>query len=798
MKSPAALILLLLLAGPGAPPAWLGLSTYPACYAAGRRSVPAANQPLSRAAQLAAAGTPNTAVALGLDPRTLKLVNRGEWKAAAEQLEKLTTAKPEVSRAHAWLAFAYLFLGRCDDLGKLAEKVAQRPDAADKTSQVLVTGFALTCQGKLAEAEKALEALPDSVKNNDPLVNFCLAAVAGKKGEATRALAYCEKTVDLAPNFAWGDRTLGYLEDRWLKDPLKAEAAFEKALAVEPDFKEVRDMLVDSRLTRNNFDGAIDVARDGIEVNRKDATNYHRLAQIYIQQWRLREALDLLKKSVALSPDDARFHRAMASILRYQGNLNEAIAAEQKAVECSKDKAFELIELAALNVAAGNANRAADNLREAIKLKPDNEAAFQKLVQLLSQEKRWDDLVGEYKGALERKPKDAALRLGLARALKSAGKLDEAISEFTEAANLNQLDPQPHRELGAIYVEKKEHAKAAKEYTRALNINPSSVDDLVALGYCYAQNDDYLQAETAFVTAIALQQLTQMTGQPGQTNIVDVMRSLSVLFLAEGRYSESCTQLEAVCASPKASGLDRFLLAQAKVLRDRTGSAVKDMQAAYDKLDEEQKNEQKLALVETLLKVGRTEQASAILDQVPQAQLDADSQWLVARARAYRLAGDLAKGEEIASRAVSLKDQGADKQSDAYLELAQVVLAKGDAGGAEPNARKAIEQNSKSFAAYEILGRVYQKKGEPKEAVEAGKKALEINPYYTPAYLLVGDAQSASGQLNDASNYYKKAVELYPGLLEAHKSLLAVYQKLALKEEAKKEAELIAQIEKRE
>lgn len=785
MKIRAALLLLLLLGSPCAVPG----NDYllPAAAATGGKTAASAE---------AARGV--GAVPLGLDARTLKLLNRGEWKSATEQLETLTSTKPGVSRAHAWLAFAYLFQGKCDDLAKLAEKVGAQADAADKTSQALVSGFDLTCKGKLAEAQQAMDSLPESVKNTDPLVNFGFASVAGKKGEATNALSYCEKTVELAPNFAWGHRTVGYLQERWLKDPVKADAAFERALAAEPDFKEVRDMLVDSRLTRNNFDGAVDVAGDGIKVNPKDAANHHRLAQIYIQQWRLREALDLLKKAVVLQPADARLHRAMASILRYQGELNEAIAAQQKAVEFSKDKAFELIELAALNSAAGNANRAADSLREAIKLKPDNEAAFQKLVQLLSQEKRYDDLVAEYNSAIERKPKDASLRLGLARALKSAGKLDESIAEFTEAANLNQQDPQPHRELGAIYVEKKEHVKAAKEYTRALNINPSSVEDLVALGYCYAQNDDYLQAETAFVTAIALQQLTQMTGQQAQMNIVDVMRSLSVLFLTEGRYSEACTQLEAVCASPRASVLDRFLLAQGKVLRDRTGSSVKEMLAVYDKLEQAQKGEQRIALADTLLKVGRADQAVAVIEQVPEAQLNADSQWLAARAKASRLKGELPKAEEVASLAVSLKDQGSEKQSDAYLELAQVVLAKGNAAGAEAHAHKAIEQNSKSFAAYEVLGRIYQKKGEAVQAVEAGKKALEINPYHTQAYLLVGDAQAASGQLKDASNNYKRAIELYPGLLEAHKSLLAVYQKLALKEDAKKEAELIAQIEKRE
>jgi len=62
----------------------------------------------------------------------------------------------------------------------------------------------------------------------------------------------------------------------------------------------------------------------------------------------------------------------------------------------------------------------------------------------------------------------------------------------------------------------------------------------------------------------------------------------------------------------------------------------------------------------------------------------------------------------------------------------------------------------------------------------------------------MGDAQMAMGKVKDASSTYRKAVELYPGLLEAHKSLLATYEKLSMKDEARSEAEQIAQIEKRE
>jgi len=739
--------------------------------------------------------------ATGLDAKTLKLVNQGDWSQAATRLETLSAGLASPAKEQAWLAFAYLFLGRCTELSTLAKKVgALKPDPTETSAGPVVEAFDLTCQGKLDNAQKRLESLLPGAEK-DPLVNFALAAVFGKKGQAQSAVAYSQKTVDLVPDFGWGYRTLGYLQDRWLKDPVKAEANYARALAIEPNLSEVRGQMVDIRLVKNDFDGAIDLALAGIKAGPREAGNYYRLAQIYVQQWRLREALKQLEKAISLAPKEARFHRTKASILRYQGQLNEAIAEQQAAVDLSKDKAFELVELSSLNVMAGNQNRAADNLREALKLDPNNGAAHDKLVQLLTQEKRYDDLVEEYKRALEKKPEDSGLRLGLAKVLRTAGKPDEAIQALKQAANLNQTDPQPHRELGAIYIEQKNYEAAAKEYTRALNINPTSVEDLVSLGFCYAEDGDYLQAEAALVTALALQQLTAQPGPQAQSSRLDVMRSLAVLLLEEGRYSDAASQLEAICASSKQTNnapLDQFLLQQSKALRDRTTTGAREMISASDKLPEDVRKQQAYALVDTLLKINKPDLALEFVEKFAPAQAKSDSQWLAVTARAWLTKADLSKAHDLASQAVAVRDDEPAKASEAQLQLAEVLLAKGNLADAENAIRKAIELNPKSYAGYELSGQAYLKKGELEQAVEAGKKSLELNPYYTQAYLLVGDAQLAAGKLKDAADSFKKAAELYPGLLEAHKLLRDTYKKLALKDEAQKEDESIAQMEKRD
>ncbi|MBX9695877.1 MAG: tetratricopeptide repeat protein, partial [Cyanobacteria bacterium] len=327
----------------------------------------------------------------GLDSKTLKSANQGDWKSVAQKLEKLTQGKKGASKDRAWLAFTYMFLGRCDDLESMYHELETNEtkiSAEEKGFFRVIKAFNQVCTGKLEDADATMSTLPRR-HVNDAFVNFALAAVAGKRGKAGAASEYCKRAVDLDPRFAWGWRTLGYLQLRWLNLTTDAENSFEKALAIEPNQSEVREMLINSYISHNDFDKAIDVAKTGIKTASQDATSYNRLAQIYLQQWRLREALGELESSIKADPSNANYYRSRASIKRYQGDFTGAVKDQEKAVELSKDKSFELIELASLNADAGQIEKAVDNLEKAITLQPDNRTAHDRLAALLTQQRRW-------------------------------------------------------------------------------------------------------------------------------------------------------------------------------------------------------------------------------------------------------------------------------------------------------------------------------------------------------------------------------------------------------------------------
>jgi len=761
---------------------------------------------------------------LGIDGETLHLINLGKWKLAQDRLKTLADKESGITRTKAWLAFAYMYNTQCDPLSALNDSL--KAESKDDVNVTLVNAFNLICQKKYTDAEKRLQDLPATAMS-DPFVNFAFAAMSSKEGKIAVAATYMQRATDLAPDFGWGYRTRGQLQQKWLNDTAGADISYAKALAIEPSFLEAINALVDIRLVKNDFDGATDVAIAAINAEPTNAFNHYRLAQIYLQQWRLREAAVELQKAISLDPKDARSYRAVASIYRYQGKFDDAIENQKKAVDMVNDKQFDLLELANMEISAGKDDAATEDLKKILVINPNNQIATDLLERLLVKDSKYDELIADLKKLLEKDNKNAALHERLGNALNASGKAEEAVEEYKEAANLNQNDPIPHRKIGAIRIAQKDYNGAAKEYMRALQINANSVPDLVALGFCYGQTDDYLQAEAAFVTALALHQLTQAPDSTVPPTTPDIMRALATLLFEEGRYADAASQFTSVCTMTKTtpSGLmDQFMSAQALALRDRKPRVYSQLETAFQNLSPKEQDIQRINLVDTLIRCQKYDAAAKYLAQInpdaakqfditaapiasatttepgaavaPKAAPTPDEQCLayICWSRIFRHKNDLVKADKAARLALDISAKDGTPHSDALWEMAEVNLGKGSLDEATKNGEEAIKVNPKSYKAYEVLGRIDLKRNKIKDAIVSANKALELNPYFTEAYLLLGTAQLAANDMPAAESSFQKAVNLYPGNIQTHEALLLVLKKLQKTTEAKREESVIGQL----
>lgn len=568
---------------------------------------------------------------LGLSTINLRLVNQGRFADLAKNLSVKNSAD-RITRSSAWLAFAYLYLQKCDDLNQLANSYTVVPAAenSDKTPRkggpiatytcavpstdinlTLIKTFAYLCDKKLDLADKELQKIPAAAMN-DAFVNYAFATLSGKLGKPQVAIAFTKRAVELAPDFAWGYRTIAFLQEKWLHQFSEAIENYSKALAIEPKLSEASTALINLHLINSEYDQAIDIAKQAIFHNVRNSNNYCQLANIYIQQWRFNEAAQLLKKAIVLDPNNTQYYRQLAFILQKEDKLEDAIDTQKRAVAHSTDKSTDLVFLAALQLNYGQQEAAITSLKQAIEAHPENIAAISELTKLSIQIGKFDELLTELNKCAAKFPKNEAIKIHLGDAYAAAQQTDKAIDVYKDAANLNPNDAEPHTKIAALLIAKKDYDAAAKEYTRALNINPNSSANLVALGSCEAQMDDYLKAEAAFVTALALHQLTQPIDSTVPPTRVDIIRGLATLLFKEGRYADAAGQFVAVVdmdKNPANAGLNKFMSAQAVALRDLSKDSFKQLEQAYISLSGEEKSNQRINYIDTLLRGKRYDEA---------------------------------------------------------------------------------------------------------------------------------------------------------------------------------------------
>ena len=88
----------------------------------------------------------------------------------------------------------------------------------------------------------------------------------------------------------------------------------------------------------------------------------------------------------------------------------------------------------------------------------------------------------------------------------------------------------------------------------------------------------------------------------------------------------------------------------------------------------------------------------------------------------------------LLSMSACSKDKGDRVGANAYNDLGNALMAKGDLAGAIVAYNKAIELNPKASKAYYNLGIALKAKGDLAGAIVAYNKAIELNPKFSTAY----------------------------------------------------------------
>jgi tetratricopeptide (TPR) repeat protein len=249
-----------------------------------------------------------------------------------------------------------------ESAGKAANSARTKPLAAPATSPAVKS---------IGADAKALPTLTDSFADGES------AYYARKYGEA---VAVFERYTERRPGNAWGHYMLGL--SAWKSgDPGKAEAAFEKALSIDP--RHVKSL-----------------------VN---------LSRVVIDQKRHDDAIERLTRAAEIAPESAEVHRLLGRTYGSMGRVDEAEQAYSRALELNELDAWSMNNLGLLLLGQKRPGDALPLLAKAVELRKDVPEFQNNLGMALEHTGRFRAAATAYTAALTADPSYVKAQQNLAR-----------------------------------------------------------------------------------------------------------------------------------------------------------------------------------------------------------------------------------------------------------------------------------------------------------------------------------------------------------------------------------------------
>ena len=394
------------------------------------------------------------------------------------------------------------------------------------TRLLLLRGAVARDRGQLAEAadffERALKTSPDNARALVELASVRLRQNDSRAANDLLAKALdtdARKTLD-AGEEARANMHRGRLAAQ-ARDLRGAEAAYEHAVALDPNSPSVHEAYGDFRLQRLEWDKAARQFEAAIKYG-ASAAAYAGAARAYLGQNRLLEADKAINEAVAKDANNARFlylqgrvadaigkaeeaYRKYEAALKAKPDLVEALCSEGLVWTSRNDnaKAQERLDAALkvpseglsavedeaigeLALALGHRDKSKELYARALQKDPDDPIAHSGMGKALATQGSLPAARKEMEIALAQLDSDASLAFEYASLLRRMGETQTALESFRRAVKLDSKEPKYRARLGGVLVERGEFEEAEQQLRQAVALNDRQAEALYFLGRALA------------------------------------------------------------------------------------------------------------------------------------------------------------------------------------------------------------------------------------------------------------------------------------------------------------------------
>ncbi|MEG4325012.1 tetratricopeptide repeat protein [Microcoleus sp. herbarium5] len=241
--------------------------------------------------------------------------------------------------------------------------------------------------------------------------------------------------------------------------------------------------------TEGNFEGAIAVYRQVLELNSSDSWAHHHMGEALAKLGQLDEAVTAYRHAIELKPDFSWSYHHLGDALAQQQQWEEAAEAFRKGIELNPEHFGTYVGLGKSLAKLGQLEEAIAAYRRASELNPDADWIHHALANVLQQRTQLDlaeaiasyrqiielnpDNVETYHNLLQIQPDNSDIWLQLAEAFVRQEQMEEAITSYRRLVELSPCE-QYYQQLGELLVKQEKWDEAIIAYQRAIEFNPES------------------------------------------------------------------------------------------------------------------------------------------------------------------------------------------------------------------------------------------------------------------------------------------------------------------------------------
>jgi tetratricopeptide (TPR) repeat protein len=597
---------------------------------------------------------------------------KGQYKEAAIEFTNAIKIDPSYADAHFQLAESYLNLQQRDRAYKeLARTVELRPE--DYRARIAMANL-LILSRNLPQAQEQADLLLKK-RPNDLSVHATASNLLAAQGNIPGAIGEMQQTIALDPGGWEPYLSLALLQLR-NNQPDAAEANFKKVIELNPKAMQPRLLLGTYYQSHNRPEEAEQQFRDAITLDPKTIEPRERLARLYMAEGKKAEAEGVLKQATHDLPHDPGSFLALSNFYYATGDLDRAIA-EYGALYQDRPKDLQIKK---------------------------------KYIQLLILAKRNDEARKLDDEILKANPNDDEALVYRSQMQISWGDIDHATQTLQAVIKNAPKNSQAHYVLGITYEKQGNLEQAESEWREALRLNPNMLDAQRALAGAAMRLGDMNTLRDAAAEVIRL--------QPGLPDGY-ALRALSNI--NRQQYAEAETDIrKAIDVAPQ-SAFGYVQMGNLRFLQKQYGDAAKAYQDALDR--NANSTDALRGLVSTYIAEKQIDKAI----DVTKVQIGKSPN----NSSFYDLLGSVlfhSKADLSGAEAAFEKSAALDKHdSDALIQLCQVLAAKGEIDKAIAVGEQSLKENPRQPNLDVLMGNLYQSKSNWKGAEDAYQSALAIN-----------------------------------------------------------------------